>query len=253
MKWWMWSGGVVLCAATIVTGQNASRPAGSASQTIAVRQALKPLQVVVGRWKGNTFRENAIHDAAWAWDYKTDPAHPALVMTSAKNPFFREARLTFDPPTKKYVLILTGPKDSVRRLEGAFTEEPHDIVGDDGRSLQRSYELQLEQVEPKTGERWRVTLDQQENNRFLFELARRRGTAPFRRFDTVSEQREGTSFALTEEGYGEKTCVISGGLGTMTVSHKGRTYYVCCSGCKAAFEDDPEKWIAEYEKNKAAK
>ena len=28
------------------------------------------------------------------------------------------------------------------------------------------------------------------------------------------------------------------------VSYKGRDYWVCCSGCKAAFEEDPEKWIA---------
>ncbi|MEZ5952658.1 MAG: YHS domain-containing protein, partial [Planctomycetaceae bacterium] len=68
--------------------------------------------------------------------------------------------------------------------------------------------------------------------------------------DTVSTQREGTSLALIDEGYGEKTCIISGGLGTMTVSHKGQTYYVCCTGCKAAFEDDPERWIARAEEQK---
>ncbi|MBR9804101.1 YHS domain-containing protein [bacterium] len=53
-----------------------------------------------------------------------------------------------------------------------------------------------------------------------------------------------------DEGYGEKTCIISGGLGTITVSHNGQTYYVCCTGCKAAFEDDPERWIARAEEQK---
>ncbi|MCA9060042.1 MAG: YHS domain-containing protein [Planctomycetaceae bacterium] len=33
-------------------------------------------------------------------------------------------------------------------------------------------------------------------------------------------------------------------MGTITVSYMGRSYYVCCSGCKAAFEEDPAKWIA---------
>jgi len=240
----------ILALAAAAIGQ--ARPEGS-SETAAVREALKPLQVVVGRWRGNTFRENVVHEASWAWDHRTDPKRPALVMTAAKNPFFREARLTFDPKAEKYVLALTEPSGGTRRLEGAFAEEPEDVAGDDGRSLQRTYELALEQVEPKTGEQWRVVLDQQENNRFLMELSRRRGKAKFRQFDTVSEQREGTSFALTEEGYGEKTCVISGGLGTTALAHKGRTYYVCCSGCEAAFKENPEKWIAEFEKKKAAK
>ncbi|MBA3315078.1 MAG: TRASH domain-containing protein [Planctomycetota bacterium] len=250
MKWNGWLCGVLLAGTAVVVAQ---APSGQPADALAVRKALKPLQVVVGRWRGNTFRENTVHEASWAWDHTTNPKQPALVMTAAKNPFFREARLSFEPSSKKYLLTLSEPTGGQRVLEGNFIEEPQDRVGDDGRSLQRTYAIQFEQVEPQTGERWRVTLNQQENNRFLVELAKRRGTAPFRRFDTVSSQREGTSFALTEEGYGEKTCVISGGLGTTAVSHGGRTYYVCCSGCEAAFKDDPEKWIAEYEKSKAAK
>lgn len=245
-------GSLSLLLLTGVAGQG-TQAAGGSGETAAVRKALKPLQVVVGRWRGNTFRENVVHESSWAWDHQTDPKRPALVMTAAKNPFFREARLTFDPESKTYALVLTEPSGATRRLEGEFAEEPQDVPGDDGRSLQRTYELALQQVEPKTGEQWRVVLNQQENNRFLMELSRRRGKAMFRQFDTVSSQREGTSFALTEEGYGEKTCVISGGLGTIAVTHAGRTYYVCCSGCEAAFKDDPEKWIAEFEKNKAAK
>ena len=35
--------------------------------------------------------------------------------------------------------------------------------------------------------------------------------------------------------------------------YKGKTYYVCCSGCKAAFEDEPERWIARLEAQKAEK
>ncbi|MGC1272260.1 MAG: hypothetical protein WBC44_01030 [Planctomycetaceae bacterium] len=225
--------------------------ATSSPEVAAVRAALKPLQVVVGQWRGNTFRENVVHESSWAWDHKTDPTRPALVMAAAKNPFFREARVTFDPESEKYVLVLTDPAGQSRRLEGTFSEPPRDVPGDDGPALQRTYELKLEQTEPKAGEQWRVVLDQQENNRFLVELARRRGRAAFRGFDTVSGQREGTRFALSDEGYGEKTCIISGGLGTIAVSHAGRTYYVCCTGCQAAFEDDPEKWIAEFRKNKA--
>ncbi|MFN9042374.1 MAG: hypothetical protein ACK5YO_39160, partial [Planctomyces sp.] len=63
-------------------------------------------------------------------------------------------------------------------------------------------------------------------------------------FDTVSTQRDGTSFALSDTDYAERTCIISEGLGTTEVTWKGRSYWVCCSGCKAAFDEDPETWIA---------
>jgi YHS domain-containing protein len=35
----------------------------------------------------------------------------------------------------------------------------------------------------------------------------------------------------------------------MQVTHKGKTYYVCCSGCRDAFRDEPEKYIREYEES----
>ena len=53
---------------------------------------------------------------------------------------------------------------------------------------------------------------------------------------------------------GEKKpeCVVTGGLGTMQVSYMGQTYYVCCTGCRDAFNENPAKIIAEYKKRKAA-
>ena len=45
-------------------------------------------------------------------------------------------------------------------------------------------------------------------------------------------------------------CIVSGGKGTIPVSYNGKTYYVCCSGCRDAFKDDPEKFIKEAEKKK---
>ena len=89
-------------------------------------------------------------------------------------------------------------------------------------------------------------MNQQDNNRYLLELSRLRGKN-FVRFDTAASQREGTSFAVNDSDFKEKTCVISQGLGTIQVSHKGKSYWVCCSGCKAAFEEDPDKWIAKFE------
>jgi Cu+-exporting ATPase len=30
-----------------------------------------------------------------------------------------------------------------------------------------------------------------------------------------------------------------------TTQYKGQTYYFCSTGCKAAFDKDPEKFVAE--------
>ena len=56
--------------------------------------------------------------------------------------------------------------------------------------------------------------------------------------------RVGRKFAA---GDGKPECIVSGGLGTSTVTYKGKQYYVCCSGCRDAFNENPEKFIKELE------
>ena len=65
----------------------------------------------------------------------------------------------------------------------------------------------------------------------------------FSRVAEVGYTRKGGSFASAADA-GPK-CIVTGGRGSMTVEHNGKTYYVCCSGCKAAFLDDPAAIIAE--------
>ena len=60
----------------------------------------------------------------------------------------------------------------------------------------------------------------------------------------VGYTREGTRLAV--EGGDGPECVVTGGKGTMPITYKGQTYYVCCSGCKQAFNENPEKILAEY-------
>ncbi len=39
----------------------------------------------------------------------------------------------------------------------------------------------------------------------------------------------------------------------MTVSYKGKTYHVCCSGCRDLFKEDPEAVLAEAAEREKAK
>jgi len=37
------------------------------------------------------------------------------------------------------------------------------------------------------------------------------------------------------------------------VDYKGEVYYLCCPLCQSTFENDPEKYVAEYHRNKKRK
>lgn len=227
----------------------------ASAQADSVIEALKPLQIMLGQWRGTTRRDfegfKAVDKHEWIWDLQTDASKPALVVASDKSPYLKTARLTFDVSRELFELTATDKDGVERSFEGTYSEPVREIVGPDDK-LHRVYKLLLTQTDESRaaagGEQWQVAFAQQENNRYLLEVDRRRGKATFKRHDTVSTQRDGTSFALSDSDYGEKTCIISQGLGTIAVSYKGKSYWVCCSGCKAAFEDDPETWIARADK-----
>jgi len=226
----------------------AGTDAGVDAQIRMVISQLQPLQVLLGQWRGTTRREfqnfKAVDSHEWVWDLRTNPSQPALIVQSDKSPYLKAGRLTWDMQLQQFVLTATDGEGRERRLSGDYSEAPHEITGSDDKQ-HRVFRLVLnEQRTGQEGEQWQLALAQQENNRYLLEVGKRRGTAAFARYDTVSTQREGTSFALSDTDYAEKACIISEGLGTMELTWKGRSYWVCCSGCKSAFEEEPDKWIA---------
>ncbi len=211
---------------------------------------LQPLQILLGQWRGTTRREyenfKAVDNHEWVWDLRTDAKNPALTINSDKSPYLKQGRLSWNIDEQKFTLTATDAAGTKREFVGDFTDPVHEIVGSDDK-LHKVFRLEFNQVDKSgqtSGEMWQMSFEQQENNRYLLEVAKRRGSAAFARYDTVSTQREGTSFALSDTDYAEKTCIISEGLGTTEIVYKGRSYWVCCSGCKAAFDDDPETWIA---------
>ena len=233
-----------------------STPASQATQTSSnaeqleiERAALKPFQILLGSWKG--LSRKALSDQPnWAYDWVSDPKHPGLRIVSDTGAYIRDGRLTYLPESEQFELTATDAEGSRRTFRGTFLEPIRDVATDD-KKLQRTYKLQLTETQASPSDvQWRLTFNQQENNRYILEVDRKRGNGPFTRVDTIHTQREGTSFALSETDYGDKTCIISQGLGTISVSYKGQSFWVCCSGCKAAFEDDPEKWIAKWEAKK---
>jgi hypothetical protein len=87
-------------------------------------------------------------------------------------------------------------------------------------------------------------------NRFLYRYEVQPTDRPaFTRLYQVGVTKEGEPFAGKGDALPE--CIVSGGLGKIQVSYKGQTYFVCCSGCRSAFNDAPEKFIKEAAAKKA--
>ncbi|MFN0053873.1 MAG: hypothetical protein ACKV0T_16970 [Planctomycetales bacterium] len=234
-------------------GTEGSRSGGKTSpaetQTRQIVAALQPFQVLLGDWRWVTKKKvgdfpKTGEDLAWLWDFQTDPNHPALTLHSEAHPYLRQAWLTWQPDHDRFRFTADDATGNRRILEGTWTEGGAPADESDGKKLQRTYKLLLTQVEPDAGELWQITLIQLDNNQFLMDLKRRAAAArEFGPLDTVRQQRVGTSFAVADSDNPGPKCIISGGLGTSTVSFQGRTYPVCCSGCAAAFNDDPERWL----------
>ena len=89
----------------------------------------------------------------------------------------------------------------------------------------------------------RITLALPNESRYLLTLesiTTAGGSAT--RLGEVGSTRVGASFAAGESG---PKCIVTGGRGTMTVSYQGKSYPVCCSGCRDLFNSDPAAALAE--------
>lgn len=202
------------------------------------KRALARFNSLIGGWRGvgmprrNSTRGAWIESADWAWDFSDGKTAIRYVVKNGKQ--LQSAWLTFDPHKKMYHLDATFSGKTERRYSG-------EIAGK---------KLVLTSAAGKDGYVYRLTINRLNEKRTLVLHERRRAKATqFFRVAEVGYTRNGTSLAVA--GADGPECVVTGGKGTIRVSYKGKTYYVCCSGCKQAFEDDPEGVLADYRKRLA--
>lgn len=243
------------------TGQTPQSAEKRAQEVVA---ALQPLQVLLGQWRWTTNRKfpgaagqqanKSAEDLEWIWDFKHDAAQPALTAKSEAHPYFRQVWLTFFPEENQFQATAKGVDGDDRAFRGTWTDggEPQEVS--DGKKIQHVHKLQLTQNSPAGGEQWQFQMSQLDNNQYLVTMTRSPAPGkPFVPLDVVRQQRLGTSFAVADSDNPGPKCIISGGLGTMTVSYQGKSYPVCCSGCAAAFNDDPQRWLAKWAEREKAK
>lgn len=213
---------------------------GPAGIRRAEQTALKPFGGLVGEWRGvgqpqrGSAKGAWTETAGWAWKLTSESASLELVVTKGK--VLRSAVLR---PTKEagtFALDATLTDGSKRTFIGKAVEKnPLVLVADSS---------------PTEGPA-RVTLTPLHDTRLLilFE-ARNEDGAGFHRLAEVGYTRQGVAFAAGES---YPLCIVTEGRGTTQVSYQGKTYWVCCSGCKDLFNEDPAAVIAEATEKKKAK
>lgn len=201
----------------------------------SAREALQPFNVLIGSWKGTGMpegtreeRQNGLwtETLRWGWTFKGDDAW--LVVTIDKGKYFTEGELRYNAGKGNYQLTLTAHDKSTATFAGTLKDKI----------------LTLDRTDGGASEDQRLVFSLLHFNRHLYRMdTKPKGSeVGYMKKWQVGATKEGVPFADVPKG---PECIVSGGLGTMKVLYQGKEYYVCCSGCRDAFKDDPEKYIKE--------
>jgi YHS domain-containing protein len=224
--------GVVAAAAvTVRAGDDKNKVAPSRR---ADQEALKAYAPLVGSWRGvgqvergrtrGFWRESA----DWAWKLTSDSAGLEITVKTGK--YLKAGVLRPGKAPGAFVFVATLADGTSRTFAG-------EAVGNRKRLV-----LTADAKAAAGGVR-RVSIDPLHDTRVLVLLeAEDPERHTFSRLGEVGYTREGVAFAR-DESY--PLCVVTEGRGTIKVSYKSKTYWVCCTGCRDLFKDHPERVLAE--------
>jgi YHS domain-containing protein len=214
-----------------VLGLLCADPQCRSGEPASAKEALQALNEYIGGWKGNgTSEKNRSEiwkeEADWSWRFKGKDAWLTLTLKDGKH--FKKGEMRYLPDREHYQLTLFDKADKPVVFEGKFKGKRLTLTHNEkgGRTEQ------LQMYLAGGGLRFIYEYAVKPPNRTLF-------TKEFQ----VAMTRAGESFGLVAK---KVECIVTGGQGTMAVTYKGQTYYVCCSGCRDAFNEDPERYIKEY-------
>jgi hypothetical protein len=221
----------IIALAIVLAG--AEPPAGGS------RDALAPFNVLVGSWRGAGAPEGTKEERAagawsetieWVWQFKGADAWLAVTFEKGKHFVKGELRHTPDKDAPRFTLSLTTADKALATYVGVLKDKT----------------LALSRVDGPAAEDERLIFSLLHHNRHLYRLETRPAgtTVAYTRKFQVGATKEGVPFADVPKG---PECVVSGGLGTIRVGHGGKDYWVCCSGCRDEFKENPEKYVKEFQ------
>lgn len=210
------------------------------------RKSLQPFNDLIGSWRATVEGASGTAKTSqpwretieWSWRFKDEDAWLQFSVTGGKLYAGGELRAI---PGGEYQLILHPVQSKATSL--VFV----------GKLSPNRRTLIFEREDDRKKETQRLTLQLVGEIRYVLRGERRPyGRTMFQSEFQIAAQREGESLAR-QAASTKPECIVSGGLGTITVTYKGVTYYVCCTGCRDEFNANPEKYIREWEEKKKKK
>jgi YHS domain-containing protein len=215
-------------------------PSIEAEKDPAPIEALKPFNVLIGKWNASGVPEGTLEEKQkghwtetlqWAWQFKGNDVWIVVSFDTGK--YFARGELRHEKDDNYQLKLETTDKKTLT-FQGPL----------------KNKELRLERIDDTTKETQRLVFSLLHSNRIVYRYETKAADKTFfTKVYRVGAGKDGEPFVSV--GFNEKECVVSGGQGTSTVSYMGKTYYVCCSGCRDAFNDDPAKYVAAFEKKRA--
>jgi hypothetical protein len=214
-----------------------SARAQDADDAKKAREGLQELNEYIGMWNGAGFLEKDRlklwkEKADWSWRFKGKEAWLSLKLEKGKH--FKGGDLRYLPDKEVYQMTMTDKEDKKLVFEGTLKRGSRLVLERKGNSTEEAQQIQMNTA--ADGVRLIFSYSVKPANRTLY-------TKQFQ----VDFTRDGETFATAAK---KNECIVTGGLGTIAVTYKNMTYYVCCSGCRDAFNENPEKFIREAAEKK---
>ena len=231
-----------ICIVTPLATGIASDTVREAGSTRKVEQhRLIRLRDFVGEWRGvgqvrrGSTKGGWIERSTWAW--KISPDHASLKFISKKSHVFQRGELRSGGKPGLFLLNATASESGLTtQYKGQFDKQSR---------------LVLTAEKPAKNMPARVTLRLvAKGNRLTTLYERQTASGRFLRLSEVGYTRRGSDFGK-QASFVE--CVVSGGKGTIPVTFEGKTYYVCCGGCRDYFQSNAREVLREFRERKAQK
>jgi hypothetical protein len=202
------------------------------------KEALQELQDFIGGWKGAVDKKGAAwkESANWSWKFANKGKDVYMIVDMPDGKIYKSGEMRFLSDKGKFQFTLADKAGKKNVYLGAMKKGT----------------LILERTVPETNATEQIKMNTAAGGiRLVYTFSNKSANSTLYNKDfQIAYTKEGESFGAAAGKKGPE-CVVTGGLGTMTVSYMGTTYYVCCTGCRDAFNDNPAKIVAEYKARKA--
>ncbi|HEV3165983.1 MAG TPA: hypothetical protein VGZ22_18280 [Isosphaeraceae bacterium] len=221
----------------LVLGVVFGRAAGAAEDSPgAIPPPFVPFEHLVGAWKGTGIpAANRLKGwperHLWAWKFtKGTPAGMSLTIEGGK--ILTKGQLSYNPAAKQYRLEGTDPAGKPVVYVGAMDAR--------GKALELD-----RQDKTSDGGKDRLILRLNSNMiRYTMNLEHQEPGAPqFSRQIDMNLGKEGEAFAAGGAAASLPKCILTGGAATMSVTYEGKSYPLCCTGCRDEFLEAPAKYV----------